>query len=78
MHRSKRIWGIVVRHLFAWPRNLENLAETFWWPTFDLVIWGFTASYLAKNQDQTSQLVAFFIGGVIFWMFVYRSQQEMG
>lgn len=75
---GQRIWGIVVRHLFSWPRNVENIAETFWWPTFDILTWGLTTEYLRQTQGLPARFVSFLVGGVLLWLIVYRSQQEMG
>jgi len=73
-----RVSAVVIRHLFVWPRELENLAESFWWPSFDLFIWGLTTVYLQHKQGVPSFFTGFFIGAIVLWMFVYRSQQEMG
>lgn len=73
----QRVWAIVIRHLFTWRRELESLAESFWWPSFDLFIWGLTTIYL-QNRGVPSIFTSMILGAIIFWMFVYRSQQEMG
>lgn len=74
----KRIYGVLIRHLFDMRRNWESLSEVFWWPTFDLLIWGLTTLYLQQTQGLAGHFIGFFIGGMVFWMFVYRSQQDMG
>lgn len=73
----KRVWAILVRHLFSWPRDLESLAESFWWPSFDLFIWGLVTVYLQMSENTPSIFISFFLGAIVLWMFVYRSQQEM-
>lgn len=74
----QRIWAIVIRHLFSWRRDLESLTESFWWPSFDLFIWGLTSIYLREQQGTTPYVLAVFVGAIVLWMFVYRSQQEIG
>lgn len=76
--RNRRIWGLVVRHLFSWPRDLEAIAESFWWPSFDVFIWGLTTVYLQSKQGVPEYFISLFLGAIVLWMFVYRSQQEMG
>lgn len=73
----QRIWAIVIRHLFTWPRELESLAEAFWWPSFDIFIWGLMTVFIQRSQRVANVFISFFLGAIIFWMFVYRAQQEM-
>lgn len=74
----KRVWAIVVRHLFSWYRDLEVLFESFWWPSFDLFIWGLVTLYLRTSEGAPTIFINFFLGAIVLWMFVYRAQQEMG
>jgi len=69
---------MIIRHLFVWPREIEAIAEAFWWPSFDLFLWGLMTVYIQKTQNVPSVFISFFLGAIILWMFVYRSQQEMG
>lgn len=73
-----RVWAIMQRHLFSWPRDLESLAESFWWPTFDLFIWGLMSVFLRQKEGIAPVFLSLFVGAIILWMFVYRSQQEVG
>lgn len=75
---STRVKAVVARHVFAWPRDLESLTESFWWPSFDLLIWGLMTVYLQRQQGVPQVFLSFFLSAIILWMFVYRSQQEMG
>ncbi len=74
----RRIWGVVARHLFTFPRELEAISEVFWWPSFELFIWGLTTTYLNTQHSIPSFILGYILGAIILWMFVYRSQQEMG
>jgi ABC-2 type transport system permease protein len=49
--------------------------EIFYWPFLDLVIWGFITLYLAKYQTQVPGFVTFFLGALILWDMLFRSQQ---
>lgn len=76
--KMSRVWAIMIRHLFSWPRDLEGLAEAFWWPSFDLLIWGLMSTFLQKQQGVAPVYLSVFISSIVLWMFVYRSQQEVG
>lgn len=75
--KVNRIWAIVLRHLYVWPRNLESLIESFWWPSFDVFLWGLMTVYLSSKEGVPNYFTAFIIGAITLWMFVYRSQQEI-
>jgi ABC-2 type transport system permease protein len=49
--------------------------EIFYWPFLDLVIWGFITLYLARFQNQIPGFVTFFLGALILWDMLFRSQQ---
>ena len=75
----KRIFAIVYRHIVVWPKDLGAMVDAFWWPSFDMLLWGLMTVYIQRQQPTALPFItSFIIGGIIFWMFVYRSQQEMG
>jgi len=72
-----RIRAMIYRYALSWNRELEELLEAFWWPSFDILLWGFMTVYLQKQSGAASTVTGFIVGAIIFWMFVYRSQQEI-
>lgn len=70
-----RIMALVVRHLYLYRRSLPRIMEIFYWPFLDLVIWGFITLYLARYQSQVPGFVTFFLGALILWDMLFRSQQ---
>ncbi len=68
----------MMRHLMSWPRSLERLADAFWYPSFNLLIWGLVTTYLQQQTGSYQFFISLFLGGVIMWVFVYRSQEEIG
>ncbi|TKB73321.1 MAG: ABC transporter permease [Nitrospira sp.] len=70
-----RIYALVARHLYLYRRSLPRIMEIFYWPFLDLVIWGFITVYLAKFEGQIPGGVTFFIGALILWDILFRSQQ---
>ena len=51
------------------------MMEIFYWPFLDLVIWGFITVYLMKFQGSIPGAVTFFLGALILWDVLFRSQQ---
>lgn len=62
----------------TWPRSLERVADAFWWPSFNLFIWGLVTIYLQQQTGTYQFYINLFLGGVIMWLFIHRSQEEMG
>lgn len=62
----------------TWPRSLERVVDAFWWPSFNLFLWGMVTMYLQQQIGSYQFFINLFLGGVIMWVFVYRSQEEMG
>ncbi len=78
MKPINRVFALILRHLMTWPRSLERVADAFWWPTMNLLIWGLVNVYLQKETGATGHFVQLFLGGLLMWTLVTRSQEEMG
>ena len=70
-----RILALVARHLYLYRRSPPRIMEIFYWPFLDLVIWGFITVYLTRFQSQVPGFVTFFLGALILWDMLFRSQQ---
>ena len=50
-----RVWAMLLRYLYilrsSWPRTLELL----YWPTLQMLIWGFMSQFLAQNSSYIAQ-----------------------
>lgn len=69
-----RILAIFVRQMYLYRRSLPRLMEIFYWPLLDLVLWGFISLYLARYQANLPNFVTFFLGALILWDILFRSQ----
>jgi ABC-2 type transport system permease protein len=49
--------------------------EVFYWPLLDLVVWGFISVYLTEHRGSLPGFITFFIGALILWDILFRSQQ---
>ncbi len=73
--RLHRIAALVTRHLYLYRRSLPRLMEIFYWPFLDLVVWGFITIYLTRLQGEIPGAITFFLGALILWDMLFRSQQ---
>jgi len=49
--------------------------EIFYWPLLDLMLWGFVGLYLTRYKAGVPNFVSFFLGALILWDILFRSQQ---
>jgi ABC-2 type transport system permease protein len=75
----QRIWGLVYRHLAVYRRSWPRLVEITYWPTLELLIWGFTASFFshakAVSSGEAGGLAAgALVAGVLLWEVMLRGQ----
>jgi ABC-2 type transport system permease protein len=71
---ANRIWGMVLRNWYvirsSWPRT----AELIYWPLVQMLTWGFLQTYLAQVTSLAGRAAGLFIGGVLLWDILVRSQ----
>ncbi len=69
-----RVWGMVLRYWYvirsSWPRT----AELIYWPLVQMLMWGFLQTYLAQTTGFAAKAAGLFIGGVLLWDILVRSQ----
>jgi len=64
-----------MRNIYLYRRSLPRLMEIIYWPLLDLLVWGFLTVYLAQYRENLPGFVTFFIGALILWDILFRSQQ---
>ncbi len=71
----RRIWAMIYRHLAVYRRSWPRVAEIAYWPTLNLLIWGFTASYIGHLRGSSGmQTGSALIAGVLLWEITLRGQ----
>jgi ABC-2 type transport system permease protein len=71
----RRIWGIMYRHLALYRRSWPRLLELMYWPVLQMLIWGFTAQFLAMRTGNAVAVAGgVLIGGVLLWEIALRGQ----
>jgi ABC-2 type transport system permease protein len=69
-----RVWAMLLRYLYilrsSWPRTLELL----YWPTLQMLIWGFMSQFLYQNSSYVARAFGVFLAAVMLWDLLFRSQ----
>src|SRR6266436_191645 len=72
-----RIRALVLRYTFLYTRSVPRVAEMFFWPVMDLLVWGMITLYLLRMNNRVPATVTFLLGSMIFWDILYRAQQAV-
>ncbi|MGE3149651.1 MAG: ABC transporter permease [Pseudorhodoplanes sp.] len=70
----RRVGAMVLRYWYllrsSWPRLLELL----YWPTVQMLTWGFLQLYVSQNAGFFARAGATFVGAVLLWDILFRGQ----
>lgn len=70
----RRIAAMVLRYWYllraSWPRILDLM----YWPTVQMLMWGFLQLYLQQHSGFFAQAAGTFIGAVLLWDILFRGQ----
>ncbi|MEZ0344319.1 MAG: ABC transporter permease [Caldimicrobium sp.] len=72
----RRVWGILLRHLYLLKHSFSRWIDLLYWPTVDLLLWGFITLYLQKDLGKMN-IPSLFLGALIFWNILIRAQQGL-
>lgn len=76
--KLKRIWAITLRNLYDMKHNWARIADIFFWPMIDMLIWGFMTMFLIRSQNTFLVFASAILGGIILWSLYFRVQQDIG
>ncbi|SLN21314.1 ABC transporter permease [Oceanibacterium hippocampi] len=69
-----RVLAMVSRHVYlirsSWPRLLEMA----YWPTVQMIMWGFMTQYLAGHANFFAQSFGLLLAAVLLWDVLFRGQ----
>ena len=69
-----RVWAMLLRYLYllhsSWPRTLELL----YWPTLQMLIWGFMSQFLYANSSYVYRAFGVLLAAVMLWDVLFRGQ----
>ena len=70
----RRIRAMLYRHAYlllgSWPRLLDLI----YWPTVQMVLWGFITQFLVGQSGWVAQAAGVFLSAVLLWDTLFRGQ----
>ncbi len=70
----RRIGAMVLRYWYLLRSSWARLLELIYWPTVQMLMWGFLQSYLGQNASFFAKTGGAFIGAVLLWDILFRGQ----
>lgn len=69
----KRSYAIFLRQLYLNKKG-PRLVNIFYWPTLDLLTWGFITVYLSNVEKSEINFLTLLLSAVLLWNFFIRAQ----
>src|SRR3989338_8820601 len=70
----RRIGGIVRRHVYLLRGSGPRILELVYWPTVQMVLWGFITVFLVGHSSWVAQASGVLISAVLLWDVLFRGQ----
>jgi ABC-2 type transport system permease protein len=74
MFSPTRIAAMVLRYWYLLRSSWSRLIELIYWPTVQMLMWGFLQTYLAGQSNNLARAGGVFIGAVMLWDILFRGQ----
>ena len=69
-----RIGAMILRHVYLLRTSWPRLFELMYWPTIQMVLWGFITRYLMISSSVIAQASGVLISAVLLWDVLFRGQ----
>lgn len=70
----RRIGALALRYLYLLRSSWIRIVELAYWPTVQMILWGFITRYLVNHTDILNQTAGLFLSSVLLWDVLFRSQ----
>jgi ABC-2 type transport system permease protein len=69
-----RIYAMVLRYLYLMRSSWPRMIELAYWPTVQMILWGFLNKFLVGQSQWVAQAAGIFIAAVLLWDVLFRAQ----
>lgn len=70
----RRVYGCLLRHWYLTKGSGIRLLELVYWPTVQMVLWGFLQTFLASEGSVFAMAAGTLVGAVLLWDVLFRGQ----
>ena len=68
-----RIIGLFLRHFFLIKSSLPRILDLIYWPTIQIILWGFISKFFTAYSDYYNNTVGVILTCAILYDFLFRS-----
>ena len=74
MFSPRRVAAMVLRSWYLLRSSWARLTELIYWPTVQMLMWGFLQTYLASQTSLYARAGGVLVGAVMLWDILFRGQ----
>jgi ABC-2 type transport system permease protein len=74
---ANRILALVLRHIHIWRSSFMRLIDSIYWPTVQMVMWGFMTQYLMPRANFAAQAAGVLLAGLMLWEVIARGNLSL-
>ena len=68
-----RMYALSLRHLYVIRSSLPRILDLIYWPTIQIVLWGFISKFFTIHSDFYNHTVGIILSAAILYDFLFRS-----
>ena len=68
-----RVTAIILRHLYVLRRSWPRILDLAYWPTVQMVLWGFITVFFREHSSWVAEAAAVLISAVLLWDVLFRA-----
>jgi len=69
-----RVFAMVLRHYYLLRGSLPRIVELGYWPTVQMLLWGFITQFFATHSSYVAQSFGVLLSAVLLWDILFRGQ----
>ena len=70
----RRVLAMLVRYALLLKNSWTRIFELIYWPSIQMVLWGFISVFLRQNSSWVAQAAGVLIASVLLWDVLFRGQ----
>jgi ABC-2 type transport system permease protein len=69
----RRVSAILLRHLYVLRRSWPRILDLAYWPTVQMILWGFITVFFREHSTWVAEAAAVLISAVLLWDVLFRA-----